>query len=138
MLVDTIPESHLHQPNVRLRAQIMTLIERAPDSNNSSNTLDWEWNGVFESGAGSTGLREMEGLWFEVFSPSLHDHKSGIEVGTATWTYATADLRGMAALLYERLKQDSHRLPAVPPSTTFPYRAQGGMLSTTFHYMATF
>lgn len=138
MLVDTIPESHLHQPNVQLCAQIITLVERAPDSNNSSDTLDWEWNGVFKGGAGSTGLHEMEGLWFEVFSPSLCDHKSGIEVGTATWTYATANLHGMATLLYEQLKQDSHCLPAVPPSTTFSYRAQGGMLSTTFHYMATF
>ena len=138
ILVDTIPESHLHQPNVRIRAQIMTLVERVPDATDSSDNLDWEWNGVFEGGAGSTGLREMEGLWFEAFDPSLRDRTSGVEVGTATYAYATADLRGMAALLYERLKQDSHRLPAVPPSTTFPYRAQGGMLYGTFHSMAAF
>lgn len=128
VLVDTIPESHLHQPNVRIRAQIMTLVERAPDASDSSDNLDWEWNGVFEGGAGSTGLREMEGLWFEVIDPSLRDRTSGVEVGTATYAYATADLRGMAALLFERLKHDSHRLPVVPPSKTFPYRAQGGML----------
>ena len=75
---------------------------------------------------------------YEAFDPSLRDRTSGVEVGTATYAYATADLRGMAALLYEQLKQDSHRLPAVPPSKTFPYHAQGGMLYGTFHSMAAF
>jgi hypothetical protein len=82
---------------------------------------DWEFTGLFEAGASNSSLRDIEGNWIEVMNPVLGTRSMGLNVGETTYTFRTTELRAIAALLYERLKPDIHRLPNIQPTDTFPY-----------------
>ncbi|KAG1847028.1 hypothetical protein DFJ58DRAFT_843345 [Suillus subalutaceus] len=46
--------------------------------------------------------------------------------GTSTYRFSTEILRGLALLLFERLKNDVPGIPNVPLTSTFPYRSANG------------
>lgn len=84
---------------------------------------DWEWIGTFENQA---NFREAEGRWFEVIDPVLLLASRGRNAGNKTYTFQTSELRGLAALLHERVHKDMLELPLVSVSDTFPYRFPEG------------
>lgn len=122
--VERLPAQLLHEPNVRARGQIMCLA--LVDSTHQPDKPDWQFTGLFEAGAGSLSLRNIEGLWIDVVDPVLQQRSRGVDLGNPTYAFRTAELRAMTALLHERLRDDLHRLPVVPLTDTFPYRSNEG------------
>jgi hypothetical protein len=114
----------LHEPNVRARGQIMCLA--SCDSSHQPDGPDWECTGLFEAGAGNSDLRNIEGLWIDLVDPVLQRRSYGPSLGIPTYAFRTAELRGMAAVLHEKVKGNLHRLPVILPTDTFPYRSNGG------------
>jgi hypothetical protein len=123
-LVERLHTRVLHEPNVRVRGQILCLA--CSDRSHQPNGPNWQFTGLFEAGAGNSSLRNIEGLWIDVINPVLQQRTQGVELNIPTYAFRTAELRAMAAILLERLKDDLHRLPVIVPTDTFPYRENGG------------
>ena len=120
-----LPLRLLHEPNIRIRVQVLSLA--CMDMSHQPDGPNWEWTGLFEVGAGNSGLRDIEGNWVDAINPVVQARSQGLNVGATTYAFRTAELRAMAAILYERLKQDIHRLPTLLSTNTFPYRSEGGV-----------
>lgn len=58
----SIPESHLHEPNVRLRGRIMILTPR--DLSHQPDGPDWEWDGTFSS---TSDLADLDSTMVDLF-----------------------------------------------------------------------
>lgn len=100
-----LPAHTLHKPNVRVHSQIMCL---AP-TGNILELETWESTGLFEAGAGNSGLRSIEGLWVDVVNPALKPWIHGVNIGSPTYTFDTKAMQVMAAVLqYEKLGGDLH------------------------------
>ena len=130
--VESLPARILHEPNVRARGQIMCLV--LSDGSHQPDGPDWQCTGLFKAGAGNSGLRNIEGLWIDVVDPVLQQRSRGVDLGIPTYGFRTAELRAMAAVLYERLKDDLHRLPVITPTDTFPYCSNEGKFHIFQYY----
>ncbi|KAF9536838.1 hypothetical protein CPC08DRAFT_771434 [Agrocybe pediades] len=119
--VQSLPLEYINEPNVRISGQVMqlSLISSTP----SVDEPDWEWTGTFEPRG---FLRDIEGSWIEVIDPALQAASSKRTTLDETYGFRTSELRGMAAILYERTKDDMSRLPSVPVTDSFPYRSETG------------
>jgi hypothetical protein len=115
-----LPLHLLHELNVRAHAQVLSLA--CTDVSHQPDGPDWEWTGLFEAGAGNSGLCDIEGNWVDVINPVVQARSWGSNIGTTTYAFCTAELRAMAAILYEWLKQDIHCLPTLSSMDTFPYQ----------------
>ncbi|KAF7970371.1 hypothetical protein HWV62_24292 [Athelia sp. TMB] len=119
-----LPARILHEPNVRARCQIISLVSCS--SSNQPDQADWQWNGLFETGASNSGLRQVEGAWLDVVNPALQTRLQGRGLGRPTYAFHTSELRVAAAVLYERLATALRSLPVVAPSKSFPYQLADG------------
>ena len=81
------------------------------DTSHQPDAPDWEWVGLMEPGAAMTGLKDVEGNHFDLIDADLRPRTSGCDIGVSTYVFCTGDLRLMAAILYERLKENLHRIP---------------------------
>ena len=120
--VQTLPSRFLGQPNVRIHGQIMklSLIGGTP----GPGEPDWEWNGAFEA---RSGFRDIEGRWVELIDPQMQQASRGRNVGEDTYVFQTSDLRSISAMLHEHVINETHRLPSITLSDSFPYRSSIGM-----------
>lgn len=59
---------------------------------------DWEWNGGFES---QGVLRDLHGHSIEQVDPQLQRASRGRNIGEDTYVFKTAELRCIAAMMYE-------------------------------------
>ncbi|KAI0054949.1 hypothetical protein BV25DRAFT_1816306, partial [Artomyces pyxidatus] len=116
--LQSIPASHLHEPNVRMRGHIMTLVEI--NATHQPANPDWEWNTRFEPGQ---DLVDLDGTLVELINPSVEAGTSADAKDTMMFAFHTADLRALSAILFERAHAAMHRLQTVPISKTFPYRS---------------
>ncbi|KAI0058140.1 hypothetical protein BV25DRAFT_1862304, partial [Artomyces pyxidatus] len=120
--VHSLPTRLLHEPNVRIRAQTMSLVEF--DSSHQPNRPDFEWTGSFET---LPALRELEGRWVNLINPVLQQRSRGVSAGTVTYVFQTSELRQMAYTLFAQVRSERHRLPSLAsPTDTFPYRNMAG------------
>jgi hypothetical protein len=78
------------------------------DSTHQPDRPDWQFTGLFEAGAGSLNLCNIEGLWIDVVDPVLQQRSQGVDLGNPTYAFCTAELRAMTALLHKRLRDDLH------------------------------
>jgi hypothetical protein len=120
--VQTLPSRFLAEPNVHIHGQIMklSLIGGTP----KPGEPDWEWNGAFEA---RSGFRDIEGCWVELIDPQMKQASRGRNVGEDTYVFQTSDLRSISAMLCERVINETHRLPSITLSDSFPYRSSVGM-----------
>ena len=116
--VQSLPVTHIHEPNVRINGQIMKL--GILNNSHQPDATDWEWNGSFEARA---TFQNVEGNWVELINPVVQRASRGRNSGQDTYVFRTAELRAIAALLQERIDSDFHRLPGVSQSPSFPYRS---------------
>ncbi|PPQ86817.1 hypothetical protein CVT26_000971 [Gymnopilus dilepis] len=93
------------------------------DTSQQADGPDWEWIGTFED---QGSFREADGRCFELIDPVLLPASRGRNAGSKTYTFRTSELRGLAALVHERVRNDVHELPLVTLSDTFPYRSPAG------------
>jgi hypothetical protein len=121
----TLSARLVHEPNVRLRGQIMCLT--MTDTSHQPDAPDWEWNGLMEPGAAMSGLRDIEGSRIDLVDADLCPRTQGRDIGSSTYVFRSSDLRDLAAILYERLANDLHRLPTVSATDSFPYRSEKGI-----------
>lgn len=119
-IVSSIAPQHLHEPNVRVRGQVMGIAPRV--SSDEAESESWESTRLFEPGGGNWGLRNIEGRWLDVVDPAVLPRTQGANIGSATYVFRATELRATAAVLYERLRSDLHRLPQILTTDTFPYR----------------
>lgn len=113
----TLPAHLLHEPHVRIRSQIMRL--SLLDSSHQPEAPDWEWVGLMEPGAAMTGLKEVDGNHFDLVDADLAPRTCGYDIGSSTYVFRTGDLRALAAILYERLKDKLHCIPLFNLRTHF-------------------
>ncbi|KAI0042726.1 hypothetical protein FA95DRAFT_1682348 [Auriscalpium vulgare] len=111
---DGIPATHIHEPNIRLRGRIMTLVE--VDTLHQPSEPDWEWNGRFEE---RQDLVDIEGSLIELMNPAIQQQQSSVAL---TFAFRTPDLRSLGALIFERAQNSMHRVHAMLSTETFPYR----------------
>jgi len=125
--VQSLPSRFLGEPNVHIHGQIMKLglIDGMPEPDQP----DWEWNGGFET---RSSFRDIEGRWVELIDPQMQLASRGRNVGEDTYVFQTPDLRSISAMLYERVINETHRLPSITLSDSFPYRSSTGMLFQYF------
>jgi hypothetical protein len=121
--VQELPTRYLHEPNVRLSGQIMRLALVTTNPTDAADKPDWEWNGAFEP---RSAFQNIEGRWVEVINPVIRRAATGSMNGKDTYAFRTADLRDMAALLYEHVGNDIQRLPQIAQTASFPYRSELG------------
>ncbi|KAG6905050.1 hypothetical protein DXG01_005403, partial [Tephrocybe rancida] len=120
ILLPRISSSLLNEPGVQIHGQIMTLIPR--DTTIQPDGPDWEWNGSFEP----KSVFRAEGALVRLINPDLLlPLFSGGDMAD-TFVFRTSVLRGLAASMYEKYNHSPRRLFDIVPSTTFPYRSQGG------------
>jgi len=119
--VQSLPATHIHEPNVRINGQIMKL--GILNNSHQPESADWEWNGSFEA---QSTFQNIEGHWVELINPVIQQASRGRNSGQDTYVFRTAELRAIAALLQERIEGDFHRLPGVLQSPSFPYRSVEG------------
>lgn len=122
--VQHIPASHAHEPNVRFRARIMTLL--STDSSHQPLESDWQWNHRFELGR---DIQDLDGALVLLIDPETSE---GVFPGancTVTYSFRSEELRSMGALLFAKAKRtgNQHRIRTVKASRTFPYRLSNGM-----------
>lgn len=120
--VQSLPSRFLREPNVFIQGQVIKLA--LIDGEATPGAPDWEWNGGFEARA---ALRDIEGNWIELVDPLVRPASRGRNTGDDTYVFQTSELRGISALLYERLNPDLHRLPSILTTNSFPYRSETGM-----------
>lgn len=104
----TLPSQYLHEPNVRFTGQVMRLA--LVSTAHQSEEPDWEWNGTFEP---RSVIPNIEGRWVEAINPVVQRAVRGVgnTSGQDTYTFSSADLRDLAAVIYERIGDDVARLP---------------------------
>ncbi|EIM87715.1 uncharacterized protein STEHIDRAFT_121332 [Stereum hirsutum FP-91666 SS1] len=119
--VSLLPSSLVNQPNVRVRARIMTLV--CTDRSHQSAHPDWQWNGRFESG---NDLRDLEGTLLLLIDPDTERGVYPGSNGNETYSFKSSELRAMGQLLFSRTKEVRHRICNVRLSDTFPYRLPDG------------
>ena len=119
--VQSLPASHLHEPNVRIHGQVMKLslcdISHQPDG------PDWEWNGAFER---RSTFQNAEGQWIDLIDPEVQRASRGRNVGSDTYAFRSTELRAMAAMIYQHISNNVSRLPEIMQTETFPYRSAEG------------
>jgi hypothetical protein len=120
----TLSARLVHEPNVWLRGQVMCLA--MTDITHQPDAPDWKWNGLMESGAAMLSLRDIEGSQIDLVDADIHPRTQGQDIGSSTYAFRSGDLRALAAILYERLVNDLHRLPAIQATNSFPYRSEKG------------
>ena len=118
----SIPASTIHEPNVSLYIQVMQLV--LCDDSHQPQVADWEWAGSFEPWSAT----RFDGLWIEVLNPSIKKETWGHNCSRDTYVFATLDLRGIAALLYEHTSHDVHHLLNLSHTDMFPYQTRSGEL----------
>ena len=123
--VQTVPAHLVHEPNVRMRGQVMHLT--MTDTSHQPDAPDWEWTGLMEPGAAMSGLREIEGCRIDLIDAAVCSRTKGRDIGMSTYTFRSGELRASAALLHEHLVNDLHRLPSVRATDSFPYRSDKGI-----------
>lgn len=100
--LSSIPSSLLREPNVRVHGQIMKLGLIQSDAGTGwkcpVDVPDWEWNGSFES---QGVLRDLHGHSIEQVDPQLQRASRGRNIGEDTYVFKTAELRCIAAMMYE-------------------------------------
>jgi hypothetical protein len=62
--VQSLPVTHIHEPNVRINGQVMKL--SILNNSHQLDAADWEWNGSFEAQA---TFQNIEGHWVELINP---------------------------------------------------------------------
>jgi hypothetical protein len=112
----------IHKPNIRLRGQSMCL--EVTDDSYQPGAANWEWTG-FEKSA-STCFRDIEGNFVDLINPQLAEGTMGENKGCQTALFCSDDICSIGAILYERIRNDLHRLPDIPAMPTFPYRLTNG------------
>ncbi|KAF7970084.1 hypothetical protein HWV62_25070 [Athelia sp. TMB] len=119
-LLNTISPQRLHEPNVKVRGQVMGIAPRISSAEAESES--WETTGLYEPGGGNSGLRNIEGRWLDITDPAVSTRTQGANIGSAAYVFRATELRAAAAVLYERLRPELHRLPHITATDTFPYR----------------
>ena len=123
--VQSLPSRFLSEPNVHIHGHVMKLglIDGTPEPDQP----DWEWDGGFET---RSSFRDIEGRWVELIDPQMQLASRGRNVGEDTYVFQTPDLRSISAMLYERVcvVNETHRLPSISLSDSFPYRSSTGRL----------
>lgn len=97
--VQHLPASHAHEPNVRFRARIMTLV--STDSSHQPISSDWQWNHRFELGH---DIQDLDGALVLLINPETSE---GVFPGadrTDTYSFRSEELRTMGALLFSQAK----------------------------------
>ena len=122
--VQTVPAHLVHEPNVRLRGQVMHLT--MTDTSHQPDAPDWEWTGLMEPGAAMSGLRDIEGSQIDLIDAAICSRTKGRDIGMSTYTFRSGELQASTALLHEHLVNDLHRLPSVWATDSFPYRSDKG------------
>ncbi|KAE9394828.1 hypothetical protein BT96DRAFT_998151 [Gymnopus androsaceus JB14] len=118
--IQSLPIGLLHEPNVAVDGQIMSL--KMIDDDYQPLKPDWEWNGQLKSPEKAM-LRNVPGNIVKLINPELarpsHDSNA-----PETYVFYTNELRGIAAVIAERLASsvDDHNVTRVPRSASFPYR----------------
>lgn len=118
---NSIPAIHLeqlHEPNVRLRGQIMAMVSCADKDSHQPDQPDWEWNGLYAPGQ---DLDDISGSLVEPINPTLQLASCKELEGSQTITVRTSELRAIAALVFERAHGQLPQLRTVSVSTIFPY-----------------
>ena len=98
------------------------------NTSHQPDTPDWQWTGLMEPGAAMSGLRDIEGSRIDLIDADLTSRTKGRDLGSSTYAFRSGKLRSSAALLYERLANDLHRLPTIRSTDSFPYRSEKGVL----------
>ena len=119
--VQSLPSRFLGEPNVQVHGQIMKL--GLIGGTLEPDKPDWEWNGGFEA---RSGFRDIEGRWVELIDPQMQPASRGRNVGEDTYVFQTSDLRPISAMLHERARNETHRLPSITLSDSFPYCSSSG------------
>ena len=84
---------------------------------------DWEWNGGFEA---QSGFRDIKGRWVELIDPQMQPASRGRNVGEDTYVFQTSDLHPISAMLHEHARNETHCLPSITLSDSFPYCSSSG------------
>ncbi|KAJ8085516.1 hypothetical protein PM082_004334 [Marasmius tenuissimus] len=125
--MQTLPVPLLHEPNVKIDGQIMTIAMIQEEY--QLMKPDWEWNGQFET-AERTMLQCLPGQMVEAVNPELTQATLGSKL-FKTFVFRTSDLCGLAAVLVEWLQDECRdgQLKKVTRSETYPYRTLKGEAS---------
>ncbi|KAI0763211.1 hypothetical protein BC629DRAFT_1651952 [Irpex lacteus] len=126
--VSTVPTSLASESNVRLRAQIMKLKPIDSANSCSDDGEQWEWTGSYEALTGQTSSRELDGRYVETINPSTEFSTQPGKQEEKTYRIASSTLRFVAAVLYERIRENNEtsQLPTIGFTATFPYRSTKG------------
>lgn len=121
--IQSISSHLLIEPSTRVNGQIMKLSPILVDDSTSHQfgSADWEWNGSLEPGG---VLRDLYGRFISQADPQLQRASRGQNMGEDTYVFKTNELRGIAAVMFERLSMDT--LPRVSITESFPYRTSNG------------
>ncbi|KAG6884618.1 hypothetical protein C0992_005991 [Termitomyces sp. T32_za158] len=116
--VQSLSAKLIHEPNVQFQGQIMTLRPRIGEY--QPNVPDWEWDGTYEA----KSVFRADGALVELVDPELL--QSSTSAGSHTYAFSSSDLRGFAALMFEKHANELRSLPEVDQSATYPYRTEQG------------
>ncbi|KAG6836745.1 hypothetical protein H0H93_003969, partial [Arthromyces matolae] len=118
-----ISAERISEPNVQISGQVLRIA--LVNAAHQTEQPDWEWLGSYEQ---KSGFRGACGYWFELVDPTLRKAERGRRTGKDTYAFKSTDLRASAALLHQRIGElgDLTRLPELPQSNSFPYRATDG------------
>lgn len=120
--VSSIPIELIHEPNVRIKVQIMCLRLLLPDG----NPEDWEWTGRAAPIKAMQYTCDIEGKCFQAYNAVVTSTQTPGNPLEATYRFTTSEMVAAGAFLYGRLHTDLDRLPKVTESGSFPYTTSSG------------
>ena len=126
--VQTLPTRLLSEPNVRVKVQIISIAPVVEGSENEDG--DWEWTGHFEKLSGQNSTCEIDGRWIELLNPAAVPPTRLGNKAKTTYRFNSAETVAVTSLLYQKLQNDTDRLPNIGWTTSFPYRTWKGKSNT--------
>jgi hypothetical protein len=125
--VQSLPTRLLNEPNVRVRVQVMSIAPVAEGSENEDG--DWEWTGHFEKLTGQNSICEIDGRWIQLLNPAAVPPTRHGNKALNTYRFNSAEMVAVASILYDKLRNDTDRLPSIGWTTSFPYRTRNGKIN---------
>ena len=89
-LEQTVSAHLVHEPNVRLRGQVMHLA--VTDTSHQPEVPDWEWTGLMEPGAAMSGLPDIEGNRIDLIDATICSCTKGRNLVVSTYAFRSGEL----------------------------------------------
>ncbi|KAG6834209.1 hypothetical protein H0H93_011160 [Arthromyces matolae] len=83
---------------------------------------DWEWVGTYEP----KSVFRADGELVELVNPDILQSSRVPGTTRDTYAFSTSDLRGIAALMFQKHCHELNRYPEIDETDTFPYRTTQG------------